>query len=66
MDQRAIRRFLYLRLIDVERATGVSASRISESERGVKELHPAEQRVVTNFLREKLAAVLADEREARP
>jgi transcriptional regulator with XRE-family HTH domain len=61
-NQRAVRRFLNLRLIDVERATGIAASRISESERGVRPLRPSEQRVVTTFLREKLVAVLDEER----
>jgi len=60
-DQRAIRRFLNLRLTDLERATGISAVRIGASERGVKELHPAEQRIVTNFLRAKLASALERE-----
>lgn len=58
-----MRRFLNLRLIDLERATGIAAARISAAERGVLELRPAEQRIVTNFLREKLAAVMADEQE---
>jgi hypothetical protein len=62
-DQRAVRRFLNLRLIDVEHATGIAASRISESERGVIRLRASEQRIVTNFLRRKLAATLADESE---
>jgi hypothetical protein len=62
-EQRALRRFLNLRLIDLERETGIPAPRISEAERGVLDLRPAEQRIVTNFLREKLAAVLADETE---
>jgi hypothetical protein len=60
-NQRSIRRFLDLRLIDVERATGISVSRISDSERGLIQLRPAEQRIVTEFLRQKLAAVLAAE-----
>jgi len=62
-DQRAVRRFLNLRLIDLERATGITAARISQAERGVLELRPAEQKIVTNFLRERLAAVLALEQE---
>jgi hypothetical protein len=66
LQQRAIRLFLNLRLTDVEYATGIAAARISESERGIKDLHPSEQRIVTTFLKEKLAAVLADEREGRP
>jgi transcriptional regulator with XRE-family HTH domain len=61
-NQRAIRQFLNLRLIDVERATGIAAVRISESERGLTPLRPAEQRIVTNFLREKLASALAQDR----
>jgi hypothetical protein len=61
--RRDIRRFLNLRLIDVERATGVAASRISESERGICRLNPTEDRIVTNFLRDKLAAARADARE---
>lgn len=62
LNQRAVRRFLYLRLIDVERATGVPASRISESERGIRDLRPDEQRVVSSFLREKLQAHFAVEK----
>jgi cobalamin biosynthesis protein CbiG len=60
-NQRAVRRFLNLRLIDVERATGIAATRISESERGLTQLRPAEQRIVTNFLREKLSCALAQD-----
>lgn len=63
INQRAIRQFLNLRLIDLERATGITATRISQAERGVLELRPAEQRIVTNFLREKLAAFMASEKE---
>jgi len=62
-NQRAIRKFLNLRLIDLERATGVTSARLSESERGLIELRPGEQRIVTNFLREKLAAIVASEAE---
>jgi transcriptional regulator with XRE-family HTH domain len=61
VNQRAIRKFLNVRLIDLERVTGVAANRISESERGLTRLHPTEQRIITNFLRAKLAATLADE-----
>lgn len=60
-NQRAIRQFLGMRLTDLERATGIAAARLSESERGLSRLRPAEQRVVTNFLREKLTAELAAE-----
>ena len=55
IDQRAIRRFLGVRLVDLEAVTGISAARIGAAERGVQELCPAEQRIVTNFLRVKLA-----------
>jgi len=65
LHQRDIRRFLNLRLMDLERATGIAASRISESERGIQDLRPTEQRIVTNFLRAKLDGVLALERERR-
>lgn len=63
VEQRAIRRFLNVRLIDLERATGIAASRISAAERGVKDLRASEQSVVTNFLRRKLAATLTEEVE---
>jgi hypothetical protein len=64
-DQRTVRRFLNLRLIDLERATGVAAARISAAERGVLDLRPQEQRIVSNFLREKLVALLAYERACK-
>ncbi len=65
LQQRSIRLFLNLRLTDVEHATGIAAFRISESERGIRDLHPSEQKIVTNFLKEKLAAeLLAEEGEA--
>jgi transcriptional regulator with XRE-family HTH domain len=62
-NQRSIRRFLNLRLIDLERACGISATRISQSERGVLELRPQEQRIITNFLRAKLDALLSEQLE---
>jgi hypothetical protein len=58
IDQRSVRRFLNLRLIDVERATGIATARLSEAERGLARLKPAEQRAVTNFLRRKLAGAM--------
>ena len=61
LDQRSVRRFLNLRLIDLERATGIAAARLSEAERGLTRLKPAEQRAVMNFLRLKLAGALATE-----
>jgi hypothetical protein len=62
MDMRAIRRFLNLRLTDVERATGIAAARISEAERGLTRLTRAEERVVSEFLKRKLAGAM--DREA--
>lgn len=62
MDMRAIRRFLNLRLTDVERATGIAAARISEAERGLTRLTRSEERAVTNFLKMKLGGAL--DREA--
>ena len=62
MDMRSIRRFLNLRLTDVERATGIPAGRISEAERGLTRLKPAEQHAVMNFLKMKLAGALEVER----
>ena len=62
-DQRTLRRFLNLSVMDLERVTGINSARISEAERSVLELRPAEQRIATNFLREKLAAVVANESE---
>jgi hypothetical protein len=61
IDQRSVRRFLNLRLVDLERATGIAAARLSEAERGLTRLKPAEQRAVMNFLRAKLAGALGTE-----
>jgi transcriptional regulator with XRE-family HTH domain len=61
MDMRSIRRFLNLRLTDVERATGIAAARISEAERGLTRLTRAEERAVKNFLQMKLAGTLNSE-----
>jgi hypothetical protein len=61
MDQRSVRRFLNLRLIDLERATGIASQRLSEAERGLTRLKPAEQRAVMNFLRARLAGALGTE-----
>ena len=61
LRQRAIRLFLNVRLSDLARATGVSAQKISDSERGLCELSAADQRLVTNFLRSRVAAVLEGE-----
>jgi hypothetical protein len=61
MDMRSIRRFLNLRLTDVERATGISAARISEAERGLTRLTRAEERAVKNFLQMKLAGTFNSE-----
>ena len=61
MDPRSVRRFLNLRLIDLERATGISSQRLSEAERGITRLKPAEQRAVMNFLRARLAGALGTE-----
>lgn len=63
-DQRAVRRFLNLRLIDLERATGITAARISDAERGIAQLRPAEQRIITRFLQEKLIGELAEREDA--
>ena len=61
MDMRAIRRFLNLRLTDVERATGIAAARISEAERGLTRLTRAEERAIVNFLKMKLAGTFNSE-----
>ena len=58
MSIKAIRRFLGIRLIDLERATGIRADRISEAERGLTRLSPSERRAVENFLRARLASTL--------
>jgi transcriptional regulator with XRE-family HTH domain len=58
---RAIRRFLNLRLTDVERATGIAAARISEAERGLTRLSRSEERIVSDFLKRKLAGALNSE-----
>ena len=60
-DQRAIRRFLGVRLVDLERVTGIAAARIGAAERGVQNLRPSEQRLVTNFLRDKLSSAMERE-----
>lgn len=59
-NQRQIRRYLNLTLGDLEAATGITAARISRAERGVTYLAPAEQRIVTNFLKRKLQAANTD------
>jgi hypothetical protein len=61
LDQRAIRRFLGVRLIDLEAVTGIAAARIGAAERGVQDLRPAEQRIISNFLRQKLASAMERE-----
>jgi hypothetical protein len=61
MDTRPVRRFLNLRLTDVERATGIAAARVSEAERGLTQLKPTEECAVTNFLKMKLAGALSVE-----
>jgi len=58
-DPRGIRNFLGLRLVDVERATGVAAARISEWERGIARLNPLERWVVESFLRDRLRSYAA-------
>lgn len=49
-----LRRFLGLRQIDVERATGVSVSRLSAAERGMLTLTETEQRLVSAYLADRL------------
>jgi transcriptional regulator with XRE-family HTH domain len=64
-DIRSIRNFLGLRLIDVERASGVSSSRISAAERGLAPLSAGDRLSVENFLRDRLTSQLAQEAEYR-
>ncbi len=64
MDFRSLRRALDLRLVDVQRATGVSAQRLSLAERGLARLTDLERRAVESFLRERLASEVRAEREA--
>jgi hypothetical protein len=52
---RPIRNLLGLRLVDVSRATGIRAERLSEAERGLARLESGELAAVRNFLRERLA-----------
>jgi transcriptional regulator with XRE-family HTH domain len=61
MDNRNVRRYLNLRLQDVARATGISAQRLSQAERGLVRLRPSEAVAVRNFLRMKLSGVAAKE-----
>jgi hypothetical protein len=60
---RPIRNLLGLRLVDVSRATGIRAERLSEAERGLARLESGELAAVRNFLRERLAD---DFGEAKP
>ena len=52
-----LRRFLGLRQIDVELATGVAIHRLSLSERGLLLLSDAEQSLVSAYLRDRLKIV---------
>jgi transcriptional regulator with XRE-family HTH domain len=63
MDMRYMRRALGLRLIDVERATGIDAGRISLAERGLTRLGILERRAIENFLRSRLASEIRTEEE---
>jgi hypothetical protein len=65
MGIKAVRKFIGLRLIDLERATGIRAERISEAERGLTQLSPSERRTIENFLRARLTSTIASI-EARP
>jgi len=49
-----LRRFLGLRQLDVERATGVSIRRLSLAEQGVLTLTETEQRLVAAYLADRL------------
>ncbi len=49
-----LRRFLGLRQLDVERATGVPVSRLSAAERGVLTLTETERRLVSAYLADRL------------
>jgi hypothetical protein len=63
MDTRAIRRALDLRLVDVQRATGVAAEKLSLAERGLARLTDLERRAVESFLRARLTSEIAADRE---
>jgi hypothetical protein len=64
VDIRSIRRALDLRLVDVQRATGVAADRLSLAERGLARLTELERRAIENFLRGRLDSEL-EKREER-
>ena len=49
-----LRRFLGLRQLDVERATGVSIRRLSLAEQGALTLTETEQRLVSDYLADRL------------
>jgi transcriptional regulator with XRE-family HTH domain len=57
---RSVRNFLGLRLADVERATGVRSTRLSQAERGLGPLTRGEFIAVRDFLRERLADDVRD------
>jgi transcriptional regulator with XRE-family HTH domain len=64
MDYRSLRLALELRQIDVQRATGISADRISQAERGLVQLTDRERRSIENFLRARLRSEIEPAGEA--
>jgi len=52
-----VRRFLGLRQIDVEIATGIPVKRLSAAERGVLRLNHLEESLVSSYLRDRLRIV---------
>lgn len=63
MDIRTIRLAMELRLVDVQRATGVSVEKISLAERGLRRLTAVERRAVEDFLRARIRSEIATEGE---
>jgi hypothetical protein len=63
VDTRSVRRALDLRLIDVSRATGISAARLSLAERGLAKLTVSERRAIENFLGARLTAEIAEQKD---
>lgn len=65
MDIRSVRRALDLRLVDVSRAVGIAASRLSLAERGLTRLTTTERRAVEDFLAQRVKSEIEVERRER-
>lgn len=58
VDIRSVRLALELRQIDIQHATGVSAQRLSQAERGLVQLSDLEKQAIEMFLRARLTSEL--------